>query len=102
MLIEIDAEIGIVPELREQIQMILDEIEYFKNEEYLPEHKWEDLKYDLALLPALRTVLKYYSIPSQWSEVDDMQIHCDFRIDDYPELVYDFDLTSFCADFYPK
>ena len=77
MLVNIDAEVGMVPELREQISYIIDEISGFGELEYLQEYQWEDLKYNLELLPALKRVLAHYSIPSDWEAIDLMTVEID-------------------------
>ena len=80
MLVEIDAVDAIPGEMIEQMQMTIEFIEEFKDKEYLESYQVEDLEYDLALLPALRSVAKHYSIHTDFPAIDEYQVPCDIDV----------------------
>ena len=91
MLVEIDTDMIVADEMLTQLDITVTSIENFKNLEYLEDFQAKDLQYDLSLLSALRTTYKHFSIPSDWERLDGYQVPCDLIVDDFPELVYDFD-----------
>lgn len=57
-------------ELRDAIRIHKKEINLLEREEVHPEH--EDLVYSKQLIKAAAVVLKYYSVPKDWKELDEI------------------------------
>lgn len=79
MKIEIEEE-QIVPQIMlEDMGYALNSIEAFRDDklEYLEEYQWGDLKYDLNLLRALKTVYRHYTISSDWAALDNYVVELD-------------------------
>ena len=61
------------PALLEAIEMTYDEIVGLQSQD-LESYQQEDLDYDLQLLPALKTVYKYYNVQSEYYKLDEYDI----------------------------
>lgn len=81
MKIEIDIDDVIGPTLLDAIEMTYTNITDLKEQEELQDYQVEDLEYNLILMPALKTVYKYYSVHTEYYKLDEYDI-LDINLDD--------------------
>jgi len=70
--VEVDQILG--PALLEAIEMTYDAINELREQEVLENYQMSDLDYNLQLLPALKTVYKYYNVHSEYYKLDEYDI----------------------------
>ena len=62
------------PALLEAIEMTYNDIVILRRRDHIESYQMEDLDYNLQLLPALKTVYKYYSVHTDHYKLDDYDI----------------------------
>lgn len=80
MKIEVEVDQVMGPALLEAIEMAYEAIAELREQEVLENYQMADLDYNLQLLPALKTVYKYYSLHTEH-----------YKLNEYDILDIDFD-----------
>ena len=74
MKIEVEVDQVMGPALLEAMEMTYDAIVELREQEVLENYQMSDLEYNLQLLPALKTVYKYYSVHTEHYKLNEYDI----------------------------